>query len=73
MTRTAKAIAAAALTAATRCSPWVNASWATSSKVAPSRSGSRSATATAPPRVSRATAAAWSGIPAGTPSAIWAR
>lgn len=38
-TRMAKASEAAALTAAARCRPWVNASRATSSRAAPTRSG----------------------------------
>jgi hypothetical protein len=42
-------------------------------QAAPTRSGSWPATPPPPPRVSGAAAAAWSGTPAGTASAIWAR
>jgi hypothetical protein len=47
-TRTTKVSAAAALTTAARCRPWVNASRATSSRAAPTRSGSWPATAPTP-------------------------
>src|SRR5207248_2709084 len=51
--------------AALSCIPWVNASRAGPSRAAPTCSGSRSATANAPPSVPRAALAASGGTPGG--------